>query len=701
MKLKVRPGDFRVRELLRDDYLSESGDHRVYRVTKRKLTSTEAARELAEAAGVEVGEVSMAGLKDRQGITVQHMSVPGGASVAVANPELRIEFVGAAGEALSSEHSEGNAFEINVRDLSGRDLYHLRTNLESVRRLGVPNYFDEQRFGNLTHGQGWVARELMFDRPEQALRSLLCGEGDFENAEELRFKRALDETWGNFEACRSIASRRGKHRSIFQHLLDHPGDFRGAFRYVAARIRLIHLYAYQSHVWNRAVAELVRSGLPVDERVRVESLEGALVCHASRLPDGTTLDDTFRLPGVGLEDVEDPRARNLLADVLAQEGLAEGQFEIRGVEGFALKGEDRPLFCVPRHLRVRPAESDNEYRGQSMVRLRFELPRGAYATLVVRRLLAAPVGEAAEAAPPEPGAPEQGQDRRDRPGGRGRFSGDARGERERGFGHRSRGHRGDQGGGRHRARRYEDERDRLSSAEQRGSEGGGRRGYADERGPRGGERRAHGGERRSYGGERRSYGGERHSYGGERRSHGSDRRSRGDERRPYRGERRPYEGDRRPYESDRRGTGGRRDDRYGGRREERRGDREGGRPFDRGGSRGDRRESYGRHRGDRDDRGGRDRGDFRHGSGPRGRGHGGSRGDRREWEGRRNSWDDRGARSGGYSDRGRGPRSDDRGHGRGRTDDGSRPAASDDRPIPKRRRGGDRESGGWRTRKEP
>ena len=44
MKLKQRVGDFRVRELLDRGYLSEKGDHRVYRVTKRKLTSVEAAR---------------------------------------------------------------------------------------------------------------------------------------------------------------------------------------------------------------------------------------------------------------------------------------------------------------------------------------------------------------------------------------------------------------------------------------------------------------------------------------------------------------------------------------------------------------------------------------------------------------------------------------------------------------------------------
>ena len=527
MKLKTRPGDFRVRELLRPDVLGEKGEHRVYRVTKRKLTSPEAARELARAAGVEVGDVSMAGLKDRQGITIQHMSIPGGAQVAIEDPELRIDYVGRSEDPISSEHSDGNAFEICVRDLDRSQLEYLRRNLEVVRRYGVPNYFDEQRFGNLAFNQGWVARELMLGRAEQALRQLLVGEGEYEREESLRFKRGLTERWGNFEACRDLAQKAGQHRSIFEHLVDHPGDFRGAFRYVASRVRLIHLYAYQSHLWNRAVTERLRGGLSVERRLVVDSVEGPLVCHGEELPEGVSLEDTFRLPAAGLEDVADKTQRDLLSDVLASEGLAEGQFEVQGVEGFALKGEDRPMFCVPRHLRVRPAEEDREYRGSHMVKLRFELPRGAYATLVVRRLLAQPVGTGSDEAT-EP----QGSDR-------GEYSGPRGPQRRPG----ERGAGGPRGG----ARGF--------------SEGEGRRHH-------GGPHEAYAGGQSSYGGggggssRGRDHGGSR-SYGSHREGGGSYRGGRGQEGsfRGGRGQEDSYRGARGQQGSYR---GGGRDDAYRG-----------------------------------------------------------------------------------------------------------------------------------------
>ena len=174
MKLKQRAGDFRVRELLIDDYLQERGDYRIYRVTKRKLTSPEAAKILALEAGVEQADVGLAGWKDRQGITIQHMSVPGGRPVRIQSQELKIETIGFASEGLDGSFSRGNAFELTVRGLRRPALDRLRQSVPVVREHGTVNYFDDQRFGNLTHGQGWIVKDLLEGNVENALFALLA-----------------------------------------------------------------------------------------------------------------------------------------------------------------------------------------------------------------------------------------------------------------------------------------------------------------------------------------------------------------------------------------------------------------------------------------------------------------------------------------------------------------------------------------------
>ena len=185
---------------------------------------------------------------------------------------------------------------------------------------------------------------------------------------------------------------------MFEALKREPENLAAAFAHVSSRVRLIHLYAYQSHLWNRAVADLVREHTTPEQRVVLDCEEGPLVYpdDRARLPAGEGA--AFRLPGPALEDVADPEQRALLADALAHDRLAPAQFRIDGISGFQIKGEDRPLFVRPLHLRVRPPKPDPMHRGFSQVDVRFELPRGAYATLVVRRLLELP-GRASRAAP--------------------------------------------------------------------------------------------------------------------------------------------------------------------------------------------------------------------------------------------------------------------------------------------------------------
>jgi len=444
MKLKQRVGDFRVRELLRRDYMVGEGEHRVYRVTKRKVTSDEAARILAREAGVESGEVCLAGLKDRQGLTTQYMSVVRGREVRLSNGDLSIEPVGFARTSLSSEDSLGNAFELTVRALGRGDIHRLRLNLPLMRDFGTINYFDEQRFGNLTHGQGWIYRELCLGNAGKALGDLLGARSPRDDERHRRFKDGLARDWGDWRECRDHAGRFGAHHSIFEYLAKHDGDFAGAFQHVATRVKLIHLYAWQSHLWNRAVVEYLRKLLPVEERVVIDGgEEGVLLAYRAEPPAALRARRTFPLPGERLEGIEEPEILALFEQVLASEGLQREHMAVTGIPGFALKSEARELFVHPQHLRVRPPEEDNLNPGCAAVRVRFELPRGAYASWVTKRLLYESVGERRErrdSRGPHDGAADAGD------------AGDGRGERR--DGGREPGRDNDRDRGREHGREY-------------------------------------------------------------------------------------------------------------------------------------------------------------------------------------------------------------------------------------------------------
>lgn len=387
MRLKRIHQDFRVTEQLDEDALLGDGPFTIYRVTKRGLTTFEAVDLLAKEAGVAREDIAVAGLKDKDGVTGQFMSVNGGRRVDLRERTLSVRAIGRAPRPVESSDSTGNSFEIVVRDLAGDDMRRIRVNLAEVKETGLPNYFDDQRFGCLRHGQGFVVRSLLSGRVEDALRALLAAPSPYGNEQIEGFKAGIQRRWGDWSELASYCrGRRGA--TVFEHLKNSPEDFLGALeRGIATRERTIHLFAWQSYLWNRAAGHLLR------EIVGVENL-GWLPGDAGSLPVFHKLDadqqqklDAIQLPLLGPDIVLGETAYKAYEAVFRGEGLSFDAFLALDVAGFRPHAEARPLLVRPQFLRAAPAEQDEIYRKRQKMRLRFTLPRGHYATLVCKRLM--------------------------------------------------------------------------------------------------------------------------------------------------------------------------------------------------------------------------------------------------------------------------------------------------------------------------
>ena len=149
-RLRRCPEDFQVTELpvCAPD---GAGEHVWLRVRKRGQNTQWVARELARHAGVALGQVSYAGLKDRHAVTEQWFSVhlPG----REAPPWEALDSDGVTvlehrrhGRKLRRGALRGNRFRLRVTDLQG-DAPALERRLEQLRQRGAANYFGPQRFG--------------------------------------------------------------------------------------------------------------------------------------------------------------------------------------------------------------------------------------------------------------------------------------------------------------------------------------------------------------------------------------------------------------------------------------------------------------------------------------------------------------------------------------------------------------------------
>jgi tRNA pseudouridine13 synthase len=388
MKIKQLPEDFEVEELT-DAVPAAVGPYAFYRMEKRGWSTLDALAAIRRRWKIDLRRLSYGGLKDRHGHTIQYFTILHGPERNLTHHAVAVRHLGRLAEPYTSRDIRSNRFQITLRGLNDAEVPVLQQAVEEIRRDGLPNYFDDQRFGSVGGAGEFVARLLVRGQFEEALRLALAGEYEHDRAEQKREKAVLRRLWGNWPGCKEQLPK-GHARSLVDYLVHHPGDFRGAVARLRPELRGLYLSAYQSHLWNRMLARwLVQHCRP--EQLLPVHLRLGNVPFPRRL-------DPEQLAGLAPLQLPLPSARTKLAaddprwplvdSVLAEEGLVLSQLQVKGIrELFFSKGE-RAALCRPAGLSCE-LQPDEVNKGREKAILAFDLPRGSYATLIVKRIQAA------------------------------------------------------------------------------------------------------------------------------------------------------------------------------------------------------------------------------------------------------------------------------------------------------------------------
>ena len=95
------------------------------------------------------------------------------------------------------------------------------------------------------------------------------------------------------------------------------------------------------------------------------------------------------LPSARLKLEPGDRRAEVVNAVLAEEGLALRDLQVRGVRELFFSRGERAALYRPQQLTFQ-ATPDERHPGQHKLLLHFELPRGSYATLLVKAAVGAP-----------------------------------------------------------------------------------------------------------------------------------------------------------------------------------------------------------------------------------------------------------------------------------------------------------------------
>ncbi|SNR85873.1 tRNA pseudouridine(13) synthase TruD [Desulfurobacterium atlanticum] len=352
-KIKFSPEDFKVKEILNDNFFKNRGDYRIYRLWKRGLETQEVMERIAKISKIPVKFIGYGGLKDKNAETVQFISIPAKYSLKELNKgNLKLSFCGFSTSPITSSSIKRNRFEIVVRETL-KD----KEKIEIIRRAGVPNYYGEQRFISLRKGQLFI-HHLISRNYKQAIEYLFTPAG-WENSKSRKGKKAFLE--GNFKEAVLLLS--GWRKKIAQYLLKIPAASpETLFKLIPRKEIEFQINIFQSLLFNKAVASMIKkSG---KELFAFKYKAGIMFFPVEK-------------PGIP-EKIEMfyPEIKNpIYAPILRKEGIKVDS--MKRFSGYFHR------FSRKTFVRVENFEI-TEMKEKTV--LKFELPSGSYATNVVRFL---------------------------------------------------------------------------------------------------------------------------------------------------------------------------------------------------------------------------------------------------------------------------------------------------------------------------
>ncbi len=379
--VKENPDDFRVEEI--PLYLPcGEGEHLYLTVEKRGMTTFDMVDRLARALQVKKQDIGYAGLKDARAATRQTISLPRvRAEQALALKLDGITVLSAAyhRNKLRTGHLAGNRFEIRIRGVDPDALGRAQDILHVLQMTGVPNYFGEQRYGVLGNSH-LIGGAILRGKFDQAAREII---GNPERIDNPRWRQAAELfAAGRLEqALEALPCQMRPERRLILDLAQGLPAKKAVLKLPHKLLRL-YLSAFQSDLFDRIVTmrlDTLDVLWPGDLAYKHDNGACFVVTDpAAEQPRADRLEISPSGPLFGLKvTLAQGQAGILEESLLEKEKLELESFRIGS--GLDLEGARRPL-------RIPLSDTSVKQEGSDLL-LSFSLPKGSYATSVLREVM--------------------------------------------------------------------------------------------------------------------------------------------------------------------------------------------------------------------------------------------------------------------------------------------------------------------------
>nr|MDO8081534.1 tRNA pseudouridine(13) synthase TruD [Candidatus Freyarchaeota archaeon] len=391
------------------DYGSEEeGEYSVFTLERHAMYDAfEALSKIARSLGVGVKRLSYAGVKDKRAVTTQRVSAWR------VDPErlkqlnikgLYIRDIHRGKNAVGLGDLWGNRFSITVREINlemSEAEERVKQTCREIEDLGgVPNFFGYQRFGIQRPLSHLVGIKLLKKEFREAAMLFLAEAYPLEGEDAQEARNYLSEKEDFAGAFEKFPRRLTYERMMLKHLSLHPNDIIGAFRRLPRGLLKMFIHAVQSYLFNRILSLRYNSGFPLNSAVPgdiVTSIDSispndyTLVTEetVSRINEEINSERLgVSIPLIGYDStLPTNRPGECVEKILREEELNPSMFRLQSIPEMSSRGMFRLILLKVYDLKVLDIGNDEYSENAIKLTVSFSLPKGSYATIVLREFM--------------------------------------------------------------------------------------------------------------------------------------------------------------------------------------------------------------------------------------------------------------------------------------------------------------------------
>jgi len=393
-----------LRELTEEKNIESSGPYTWFILEKHGWDTFSALRHLAKVLHVDLERFSFAGMKDKRGITVQRAScwkvTPTELGKIVLKDVYLRDFIRSK-KSIKLGELWGNHFTINVRDIGPNIDSHsfVMETWNELEAKGVPNFFGHQRFGTVRPVTHLVGEDIIKGKFKDSVITFLAKHSKYERIDVSKVRRRLSKTQDFIEAIEAFPRSLWYERTLLRSLVKNAEDYIGALRALPKRLRMMFVHAYQAYLFNRFLSERIKKNIPLNQVVKGDIVRimskdfpryvKVTEVNEHKIDKMTKMGKAIIvLPLVGYSSkLPDGDVGEIVSRILGEEEVSPKDFRIESMKELSSSGKFRPITLQVNDMKLSKPSRDDVNPKKTKIEFDFSLPKGCYATVVLREFM--------------------------------------------------------------------------------------------------------------------------------------------------------------------------------------------------------------------------------------------------------------------------------------------------------------------------